>query len=138
MATVPSAPGTPTFLFPTPTTVSVSWTPSSSNGGSAITSYKLRRSISPADTPYVDSDALNQIRSVTGLIPAVTYKFRVYALNAIGWSASSTPATITLPGALRVRYGGTWHNAIPYVRDGGMWKVAIPYVRSGGTWHATG
>jgi Fibronectin type III domain len=138
MATVPTAPGTPSFSLITPTTVRVAWTASSSNGGSAITTYRLRRSINPFDTPYVDSDALNLARNVTGLVPGKVYKFRVYSRNAIGWSASSTSATVTMPGAIWVRYGKTWHRVIPYVRDAGKWKMAVAYVRSSGTWHSTG
>jgi Fibronectin type III domain len=138
MATVPTAPGTPSFSLITPTTVKVSWTASSSNGGSAITTYKLRRSISPLDSPYVDGDALNLTRNVTGLVPGTAYRFKVYAGNAIGWSPASTVATLTMPGVIWVRYGGKWHVVVPYVRDGGVWKMAIPYVRYSGTWHATG
>lgn len=139
----PAQPGPPQFSNMTPTSVTVSWAASVNNGGSAITTYKLRRWLgSPGHGSYVDSDANSLSRNVTGLTPGVTYGFAVYAKNNSGdnggYSDASTGESITMLAGAWVRYGGTWKIAVPYVRTGGVWKMAVPYVRSSGTWKLTG
>lgn len=37
-------------------------------------------------------------------------------------------------GVCRVRSGGSYKAAIPYVKSGGSWKMALPYVKSGNSW----
>lgn len=134
----PSAPGKPVFSAVNTTSMTVTWTASASNGGIAIKSYLLRRWTGLTMTgSYVDNSALNLTRNLTGLTPGVVYTFGVYALNNAGYSPVSSSAQIQTIGGAWVRYGKTWHRAIPYVRVNKVWKPAYPYIRSGGTWHNT-
>lgn len=138
----PSPPGKPAFSNEMPTSLTVKWTASPGNGGKAISSYKLRRYVGSSPTgSYVDSDANNLTRNVTGLTPGTEYTFRVYAYNGSadngGYSDPSTANSITMLAGMWVRVSGVWKIAVPYVRSGGVWKMAIPYVRSGGTWKQT-
>lgn len=138
----PTAPGKPSFSNEMPTTLTVSWTASSGNGGKAISSYTLRRYTgASASGSHVDSTANSLTRNITGLTPGVEYTFTVYAYNGSadngGYSDASTPNSISMLAGAWVRVGGVWKIAVPYVRTGGVWKMAIPYVRSGGAWKLT-
>jgi Fibronectin type III domain len=139
----PSSPGTPTFSNVTPTTVTVSWTPSSDDGGSPITAYITRQYKGPsASGDHLDNFSQSLTRNFTGLIPGAEYTFTVYATNLShindGDSPQSGPATLNpVGGPVRVRSAGTWKLAIPYVRDEGVWKMAIPFVRDEGLWQLT-
>ena len=92
---VVSAPGAPTAVSATPgdTQLIVSWTAPSSNGGSAITGYKVEKkegsgsyAIAVANT---GSDAVTY--TATGLTNGNSYTFKVSAINsAAGTSAAST------------------------------------------------
>ena len=82
----------------------VNWTPPASDGGSAITSYKI--------TPYVGGNAQTPTtvsapatsKTITGLTGGTTYTFTVTAINSVGpgqESAASnavTPTSATAPG----------------------------------------
>jgi Fibronectin type III domain/Siphovirus protein of unknown function (DUF859) len=138
----PSAPGAPSFSNDLPSSLTVSWTASADNGGKTITSYKLRRYDGSTTTgTYVDNDANNTSRNITGLTPGATYTFVVYAYNGSGdnggYSDPSSSSTIQMLAGVRIRDGGTWKTAVPYIRTGGVWKMAVPYVRSGGVWAPT-
>jgi fibronectin type 3 domain-containing protein len=85
--------------------VALSWNPPSSNGGSAITGYRVYRSTSSgAETLWV---TLGNVTSWTdsGVANGVTYYYRVSALNAVGEGFASNelsarPASLaTAPGA---------------------------------------
>lgn len=114
--TVTSAPTAPLSLGSTPgnNQVALSWTVPASNGGSAITGYKIYRSLttgtetllaSPAGTgtAYTDLTAVN----------GTTYFYKVSAVNAIGEGAlsnetSATPVTVpTAPLSLVATAGDT-------------------------------
>ena len=87
-----------------PTSISLSWTVPSNNGGSSITGYKIEAkigtgaySILVANTGTAATSYVN-----TGLITGTTYTYRVSAINAIGTSgpsneASATPAQTLIP-----------------------------------------
>jgi fibronectin type 3 domain-containing protein len=86
-------------------TVNLSWAPPSSNGGSAITGYKLYRSTTSGNesllinlgnvTSYADNAVVN----------GTTYYYQLSAVNAIGEGSrtsevqSTTAPAITVPGA---------------------------------------
>ena len=143
----PAQPSPPVFTNLTPISVTVSWNASANNGGSAITSYKLRRWLgSPGHGDYVDNDADSLIRNVTGLVPGQTYGFAVYAQNKSGdnggFSDPSTGESVTMPSGAWIRLSSDtgvskWYITVPYIRSGGKWKLAEAHVRSSGTWHVT-
>lgn len=104
--TTPSAPGTPTTSAVSYTSMTVSWTAPTSDGGSAITSYTLERATNSGFTAGLTTvtGIGGTSYNVTGLAAGTTYYFRVKALNANGASSASgtkTQATIaaTAPAA---------------------------------------
>ena len=95
---VPGAPGAPTNLRVTPdasgTAATLSWSAPASDGGSAVTGYRLTRTGgTPVDVGVVGSHTL------TGLTPGTTYTFTVAAVNLIGRGAqANASATLPVPG----------------------------------------
>ncbi len=139
-STSPSPPGTPTFSNKTPTSVKVSWSASTNDGGSPIDAYLLR--IAEGNGVFTNHSSSNDLsRTVTGLISGRSYVFRVQAHNGSadnnGYSNPSGDSTLTMYGAVRVRSSGVWVDAIPYVRESGVWKMASPYIRDAGIWKQT-
>lgn len=94
LANVPNAPGAPTASEVTPTSMRISWT-LPSNNGATLDQILLRRSSTPDFASYTDivlgGSATTQV--VTGLSPASTYYWRVYAHNRVGYSAPSPTLT---------------------------------------------
>src|SRR3989442_10632750 len=91
--------------------ITIAWQAPSSNGGSAITGYKVYRSTSSGtETGYVN---LGNVTSYTNTIvtPGVTYFYKVRAVNSVGLSplsneASATPPTVpTAPQNLQASAG---------------------------------
>jgi titin len=100
-------PGAPTNVTGTAgnSSVNLSWTAPSSNGGSPITGYRI--------TPYIGANAQTPVLTgsagttftVTGLTNGTAYTFRVAAINVVGTGPDSAPsapitpvATLTVPG----------------------------------------
>jgi hypothetical protein len=143
LAVRPGIPGPPQYSNILPTSVTVSWDPSPTTGGAAISYYKLRRWDSgvPGHGNFIDYNSPTLVRNITGLRPGTTYGFAVYANNSTddnqGFSDPSTGTTVQTVGGVWVRSAGHWKVAIPYVRTGGTWKLALPFVRSGGHWKQT-
>ena len=82
--------------------VALTWTAPASDGGAAITSYRI--------TPYIGANAQTPVNTgssstgftVTGLTNGTAYTFRVAATNAVGTgpdSAASPPITPAVPPA---------------------------------------
>ena len=128
---VPDAPSIPVISSITQTTVVATWHANGSNGSTIIDMQLGYGTSSSAPTTTVTATSP---KTVTGLLPGVKYYFWARVRNGVGygpWSASSNATTIA--GA-RVKVGGVWKNAIPYVRVSGVWKLARPWVRVMGTW----
>ncbi len=93
--TAPDAPTGATALADAKSAI-VSWTPPASDGGSAITDYRV--------TPYEGATALTPVdvgavtrTQITGLSVGTSYTFRVQATNAIGTGAMSSASNAVTP-----------------------------------------
>ena len=93
------------------TTINVSWMAPADNGGSAVTGYTLQRAYMMADdtmSEWMDVDpahtGMDMMYMDTGLMPGITYYYRVLAMNAVGnsaWSdgmAMATTDAAAVPG----------------------------------------
>src|SRR2546428_9008515 len=77
--------------------ITISWQAPTSDGGSAITGYKVYRSTSSGtETGYVNLGNVNSYTN-TGLTPGVTYFYKVRAVNSAGLSPLSNEASATPP-----------------------------------------
>jgi hypothetical protein len=99
-----TAPGAPTNVSATAGNgqATVNWTPPSSNGGSAITSYTVTPYIgSTAQTPTtVTGSPPATTATVTGLTNGTAYTFTVKATNTVGTGAESAASTAVTPGTV--------------------------------------
>ena len=109
--TTTTVPGAPTSLTATAsgtTAIDLSWTAPSSDGGSAITGYRIEVS-SDGGSSWNDREAntgsTTTTYSHTGLSAGTTRHYRVSAINSVGTGAASntanatTDAANTVPGA---------------------------------------
>lgn len=96
--TVPDA---PTSVTPTRqnSQVLLSWTAPVSNGGSAITDYKIEYSSDSGSnwTEFVRSASTSTSATVTGLSNGTGYVFRVTAKNVAGFGAASSTSSSATP-----------------------------------------
>ena len=96
-----TAPGAPTGLTATAsgtTTINLSWTAPASNGGSAITGYKIEVSSDDGMTwtdLVADTNSPATTYPHTGLAAGATRHYRVSAINTAGTGASSRIDTAT-------------------------------------------
>src|SRR5437773_2235747 len=105
-ATVPSA-RQGLSAAPGDATVSLTWSPPSSNGGSPITNYRVYRGFTSGGETLLTTLGVVTSYSDTAVTNGVTYYYEVSALNNVGEGprsseASATPiAPTTAPGAPR-------------------------------------
>lgn len=135
-----TAPGQLSFSNELPTSLTVSWTAPSDNGGSPVNDYSLRM-YNGSDTSgsFTDNHGNGTSRNLKDLTPGATYTFTVVAFNnsATGISPASASRTVTLDPGCKIRVGGQWVIAVSYVRNGGVWKKCVPNVRVNGQWKQT-
>jgi len=110
----------------------LSWTPNG-DGGSAITSYDIGYGTTPTADSVLYMGAVSP-QYISGLIPGTTYYFRVRANNAVGNGTWSTIISQQTVAAVRIRDGGVWKLAVPYVKVAGVWKLGVPFMKVSGTW----
>ncbi len=80
--------------------VSLAWTPPSSDGGSAVTGYIVTPSLGGvAQTPTVFTSTAD-VESISGLTNGTTYTFTVSALNGVGLGPASIPSGPLIPATL--------------------------------------
>jgi hypothetical protein len=91
--TAPSAPG-PVEAQAEPGAVTLSWSPPESDGGSALTGYRVRGEPHDASLSLAVEGATAR---VTGLRAGGTYRFSVAAVNEVGEGAASRSSAVTLP-----------------------------------------
>ena len=106
-------------------TVALGWTPPASNGGSAITGYKVYRgTASGGETLLTTLGLVTSYVDSTGVPNGTTYYYRVSAVNAVGEGALSNERSAT-PGdrARRAR-----RSTRPTAGNG---TVALAWTRSG-------
>ena len=105
-AAVPGAPGSLSVSVNDTGKLDVSWSVPYSNGGSAVTGYRVQWRETPDswDTPadVSEATATGTSHTVTGLTDGVEYTFRVFAVNTVGDSsatddASGTPRETSAP-----------------------------------------
>ena len=109
----PAPPGLPaaaTGLQGTPgnSTVALTWTAPTYNGGAAITDYVIEYSMNNSSswTSFNDGVSATPSATVSGLTNGTMYAFRVSAVNSVGRGPSSSTIAVTpnipgLPGAPR-------------------------------------
>ena len=107
--TVPGAPTSLTATASGTTTIDLSWTAPSDNGGSAITGYRIE--VSPNGTSswtnrVTNTGTTTTSYSHTGLSAGTTRHYRVSAINSVGTgtasnvdNATTDDAATTVPGA---------------------------------------
>ncbi len=100
-----TAPGAPTGLSATAngqTRIDLSWTAPSSDGGGAITGYKIEVSEDSGTTWTVlvdNSGSTTTMYEHTGLTAGTTRRYRVSAINSAGTGAASNEASATTAAA---------------------------------------
>lgn len=97
----PSAPTGLGAIASSSSKINLSWTAPSNNGGSKIQGYKIQRSSDGGVTWYTivsNTWSTTTTYSDSGLKPATSYNYSVYAINSVGTSAPSNIVTTkTLP-----------------------------------------
>ena len=115
-STMPGKPAAPTLAVKN-TGLGVSWSAPSSNGGSAVTGYKVRHCVNstgcdaPNEWTTKTLTNTNTTTDITGLTNNTAYQVQVAAVNRSGTGEWSDPATATpagvpsKPGAPRLTHG---------------------------------
>ncbi len=97
-------PGAPTGLVATSasqTQINLSWSSPSNTGGSVITGYKIEVKKNTGQFETLTSSTQNSTTkySHAGLTTGATYVYRIYAINSVGISSSSSEAS-AIPSAI--------------------------------------
>ncbi len=98
-------PGVPAGLTARPQgtdRINLSWSPPGSDGGSAVTGYRIEASDDGGvrwQTLVADTRSVRTLHSDTGLQPATTRHYRVSAVNAAGTGEPSSTANATTDAA---------------------------------------
>ena len=94
----PSAPTNLSAIAPTGSTITLSWTTPTSNGGSPIIGYKIERKTTGDFSTLVGNTGTAQTTYTdTGLAISTTFTYRVSAINQFGTGAVSNEASATTP-----------------------------------------
>lgn len=88
--TPPTVPGTPVASGLTPTSVTLTWPPSTDTGGSGLAGYVVREQQVGSDVVVVRNTTTNSL-TVDSLFPARTYTFWVNARDGAGNQSTTAP-----------------------------------------------
>ena len=138
-ATVPPAPtvNAPNSFTHTSFRTNYAW---AGDGGSGVDLYDIHYSNTPGGG-QVSLGSLDggQLVNVDPAVypPGTKMYYWVRAHNAVGWGPFNGPQSGTLLPGIRVKVGGVWKNAIPYVKVAGVWKAAVVYIKKSGAWVST-
>jgi len=98
--TVPTAPGTPVVGTATSTTLPLTWSAPTDNGGDTVDSYTVQWSTSETFTASSTATVTSPAYTITNLHPTTTYYVRVRATNVAGTGQySPIRETSTVAGA---------------------------------------
>jgi hypothetical protein len=109
---------------------------SASNGGATITDYQVQYSTNAGSSWSTAVSLLSGSYNFTSLTPALTYLFRVYAVNSIGNSAATTSGAVFVPAGGK-RWDGSAFTATSTVKrwDGSTWADVLNAKRwNGSAW----
>jgi titin len=95
ITTVPGSPTGLTSVAVSPTQVNLFWTAPSSDGGSAITGYKIEYKTGSFYSTLVENTGVVITYQHTGLATGTAYTYKISAVNPIGTSAASSEASAT-------------------------------------------
>lgn len=96
-----SVPGAPTIGAATAgdRSASIAWTPPSSNGGTAITGYRVTTFGGSSSPTVTTLPATSSRLDLTGLVNGTAYNFEVVAVNAVGTGPASGRSNTVTPAA---------------------------------------
>lgn len=138
-----SKPGTPVASEILPTSIRLTWTAPTDNGGSAVTGYLVRRWDNPEGTGAATDTVFNTTdltQVLTDLTPGKQYRFAIYAINgsyAVYSEMSDAIVVETLSGFF-VKIGGAYKRAVLYVKVSGLYKAATLFVKIAGVYKRGG
>jgi hypothetical protein len=78
----------------TPTTISFTWSPGSSNGGAVVEDYRITYDQSSDDFVVIEAGLNLLTYTASALTTGNTYKFKVEARNSLGFSSYSSVVSI--------------------------------------------
>jgi hypothetical protein len=110
------------------------------SGGATVDYYLVRYGTAnpPEAGPYVEFTTGTGRNPIGGLSTGTRYYYRVYAHNAMGYSAPSAVSEMITQTPTRVKIGGTYRIALPYVKVAGVYKLSEAYKKIAGTYRRTG
>ena len=126
--TVPGAPTGITAAATSTTVARLQWTAPASDGGAAITSYRVDYSRDGGD--YVEyATATSPAKDVSGLVPGASYQFRVAAVNSAGIGAFSQPsAPLVMPTqVIRVPGKVSGFSRTSFAKVGKTYRVTVKW-----------
>ena len=97
---VPGAPGRPTGGAGDKS-VALAWTAPASDGGSAITGYRITPFAGAAAQTPIDTGSTSTTRTISGLTDGTAYTFTVAATNAVGTGPASPASAAVTPQAAK-------------------------------------
>ena len=142
-----TAPGAPTALTASAgnAQAALSWVAPASNGGVAISSYRVYRGTSPGTETLLTAGGCSGLGAVlsctdTGLTNGLTYYYKVSAVNSIGEGAQSNETSATPSGGCSSQLLGNpgfeTGSAAPWSATSGVIKNSTTEPPRSGSWDA--